>query len=152
MANPVLVEVLRGERVESRHRGAVAVEGPDGRLAFALGDVYRPIFPRSAIKAIQCLPLIETGAAERFGFGAAEIALVCASHSGTERHVAVAAGMLAKAGLDVSVACAVGLMSRCHSTRHANSFLAVSNLRRCTTIAPASTRACSQRRCIWASR
>src|SRR5690606_36407945 len=106
MANPVLVEVLRGERVESRHRGAVAVEGPDGRLAFALGDVYRPIFPRSAIKAIQCLPLIETGAAERFGFGAAEIALVCASHSGTERHVAVAAGMLAKAGLDVrSLAC-----------------------------------------------
>jgi L-asparaginase II len=106
MANPVLVEVLRGERVESRHRGAVAVEGPDGRLAFALGEVHRPIFPRSAIKAIQCLPLIETGAADRFGFGPAEIALACASHSGTERHVAVAAGMLAKAGLDVtSLAC-----------------------------------------------
>lgn len=102
MANPVLVEMLRGERVESRHRGSVAVAGPDGRLAFAVGEVHRPVFPRSAIKAIQCLPLIETGAADRLGFGAAEIALACASHSGTDRHVAVAAGMLAKAGLDAA--------------------------------------------------
>src|SRR5690606_3199858 len=102
MANPVLVELLRGGRVESRHRGSVAIAGPDGRLALALGEVHRPIFPRSAIKAIQCLPLIETGAADQFGFRPAEIALACASHSGTERHVAVAAGMLAKAGLDVT--------------------------------------------------
>lgn len=102
MANPVLVEMLRGERVESRHRGSVAVAGPDGRLALAVGEVHRPVFPRSAIKSIQCLPLIQTGAADRLGFGAAEIALACASHSGTERHVAVAAGMLAKAGLDAT--------------------------------------------------
>lgn len=102
MANPILVEMLRGERVESWHRGSIAIAGPDGRLAFAMGEVYRPVFPRSAIKAMQCLPLIETGAADRFGFGAAEIALACASHSGTERHVHVASGMLAKAGLDVS--------------------------------------------------
>ncbi|MCL4765135.1 MAG: asparaginase [Hyphomicrobiaceae bacterium] len=106
MANPVLVETLRGELVESRHRGSIAVAGPDGRLAFASGEVRRPVFPRSAIKSIQCLPLIETGAADRFGFGAAEIALACASHSGTERHVAVAAGMLARAGLDeAALAC-----------------------------------------------
>ena len=106
MANPVLVELLRGERVESRHRGSVAIAGPDGRLALAIGEVHRPVFPRSAIKAIQCLPLIETGATDHFGFGAAEIALACASHSGTERHVAVAAGMLAKAGLDAgALAC-----------------------------------------------
>lgn len=108
MANPVLVEALRGERVESLHRGSIAVAGPDGRLAFAVGEVHRLVFPRSAIKAIQCLPLIETGAADRFGFGATEIALACASHSGTDRHVAVAAGMLAKAGLDATaLACGV---------------------------------------------
>lgn len=100
MANPVLVEVLRGDRVESRHRGSIAIAGPDGRLSFAAGEVHRPVFPRSAIKAIQCLPLIETGAADRFGYGAAEVALACASHSGTERHVRVAAEMLAKAGLN----------------------------------------------------
>ena len=100
MANPILVEVLRGERVESRHRGSVALAGPDGRLVFALGEVHRPVFPRSAIKAIQCLPLIESGAADRFEFGAPEIALACASHSGTARHVSVARGMLARAGLD----------------------------------------------------
>ncbi len=102
MANPVLVEVLRGELVESRHRGSIAVAAPDGRLAFAVGAVHTPVFPRSAIKAIQCLPLVESGAADRFGFGAAEIALACASHSGTERHVSVAAEMLARAGLDES--------------------------------------------------
>ena len=102
MANPVLIEMLRGERCESCHRGSIAIAGPDGRLAFASGEVHRPVFPRSAIKAIQCLPLIETGAADRFGYGAAEIALACASHSGTERHVTVAAGMLARAGLDAS--------------------------------------------------
>lgn len=102
MANPVLVEMLRGDRVESRHRGSIAVARPDGGLAFAIGEVHRPIYPRSAIKAIQCLPAIETGAADRFGFGDAEIALSCASHSGTDRHVAVAASMLAKAGLDAS--------------------------------------------------
>ena len=102
MANPVLVETLRGECVESLHRGSIAIAGPDGRLVFAAGEVHRPVFPRSAIKAIQCLPLIETGAADRFGFGAAEIALACASHSATERHVAVAAGMLAKAGLNAT--------------------------------------------------
>ncbi len=102
MANPILVEMLRGERVESWHRGSVAIAGSDGRLAFAMGEVHRPVYPRSAIKAIQCLPLIETGAADRFGFGAAEIALACASHSGTERHVNVAARMLAKAELDAT--------------------------------------------------
>lgn len=102
MANPVLVEMLRGDRVESCHRGALAIARPDGGLVFAIGAVHRPIYPRSAIKSIQCLPTIETGAADRFGFGDAEIALACASHSGTERHVAVAAGMLAKAGLDAN--------------------------------------------------
>lgn len=106
MANPVLVEMVRGDRIESQHRGSIAIAGPDGRLAFAVGEVHRPVFPRSAIKAIQCLPLIETGAADDFGYGAAEIALACASHSGTERHVRLAAEMLAKAGLDAgALAC-----------------------------------------------
>jgi L-asparaginase II len=102
MANPVLVELTRGPLVESVHTGALALAKTSGELALAVGDVDRPIFPRSAIKAFQCLPLVETGAADRFGFGDAEIALACASHSGTERHVAVAAAMLERAGLDRS--------------------------------------------------
>jgi len=63
MENPVLVEVLRGAVVESRHRGAVAVVDADGTAAFLCGDVDRPVFPRSSIKALQALRLIETGAA-----------------------------------------------------------------------------------------
>jgi L-asparaginase II len=86
--------------VESRHRGAIAVCDPDGRLVFAVGDVERPVFPRSTVKALQQLPLVETGAAERFGFGDAELALSVASHRGERRHVAVARAMLASAGLD----------------------------------------------------
>ena len=100
MSNPVVVEVLRGERVESAHRGAGAVVDADGRMVFAFGDVDRPVYPRSAVKALQALPLIESGAADRLGLGEQEIALACASHSGEEAHVALAAAMLAKAGRD----------------------------------------------------
>jgi L-asparaginase II len=100
MTNPVLVEVTRGGIVESIHRGAVAVVDADGDLVLEIGDTARPIFPRSAIKGLQAIPLIESGAAERFGLTNAEIALACASHNGEEAHAALAASMLAKAGLD----------------------------------------------------
>ena len=102
MTNPILVEVLRGSLVESRHRGAVAVADADGGAVLAIGDVTTPIFPRSAIKALQALPLVESGAADAFGFGDEELALACASHSGEPGHVAGVTRMLAKAGLDVS--------------------------------------------------
>ena len=100
--NPVLVNVMRGSTIESRHRGAVAVVDPDGKIVLALGDIDAPVFPRSAVKALQALPLIESGAADRYALSDMEIALACASHNGEERHVTVAAGMLAKAGLDLS--------------------------------------------------
>lgn len=100
MTNPVVAEVFRGERVESAHRGAGAVVDADGRVALAFGDVERPVYPRSAVKALQALPLIESGAVERLGLTDAEIALACASHSGEPTHVAAAAAMLGKAGRD----------------------------------------------------
>jgi L-asparaginase II len=100
MGNPILVDVLRGALVESRHAGAIAVVDADGGLVLALGDVERPVYPRSAVKALQALPLIESGAADRFGLTAEELALACASHSGEPGHVATVARMLAKAGLD----------------------------------------------------
>ena len=99
MDNPVLVEVTRGPLVESRHRGAVAVCDVEGRSVLAIGDVTAPVFPRSAVKALQALPLIEQGAAERFGLSDEELALACASHSGEAAHIAGVERMLAKAGL-----------------------------------------------------
>jgi L-asparaginase II len=100
MDNPTLVEVTRGAVVESRHRGAIAVIDADGGTVFSIGDVERRVFPRSAVKALQALPLLESGVADRFGLTDAEIALACASHSGEPEHVATAAAMLAKAGQD----------------------------------------------------
>jgi L-asparaginase II len=102
MTNPVLVEVSRGPLIESRHRGAVAVADAGGKIVFAVGDIAAPVFPRSAVKALQALPLVESGAADRFGFGDEELALACASHSGEPGHVAVVERMLAAAGLDAS--------------------------------------------------
>ena len=102
MANPVLVDVIRGPLVESRHRGAVAVFDAEDHSIFALGDVTAPVFPRSAVKALQALPLIERGAADRFGLSDEELALACASHSGEAAHVAGVERILAKVGLTPS--------------------------------------------------
>ena len=88
MTNPVLVEITRGGLVESFHRGAVAVSDARGRLRLAVGDVERPIFPRSALKPIQAVPLVESGAADAFKLSDAELALACASHSGEPQHTA----------------------------------------------------------------
>ncbi len=88
-APPVVARVLRGEFLESTHRGDVAVTDEEGSLVAWSGDPQRPIFPRSAAKPFQALPLVEAGGAERFRLGAAEIALLCASHGGEPRHVRV---------------------------------------------------------------
>ncbi len=101
--NPVLVEVWRGGVVESFHRGAFAVVDAGGAVVAARGDTLRPVYPRSAIKILQALPLVESGAADRFGLTHAELALACASHEGQAEHASTAASMLAKAGLDDSV-------------------------------------------------
>ena len=108
MTNPVLIEVTRGPLVECSHRGVLAVVGSDGKLLLELGDVDRPVYPRSAIKALQALPLIETGAAAALGLKNPHIALAAASHAGTERHVATAREMLRLVGLDEFIlACGV---------------------------------------------
>ncbi len=103
MPNPVVVEATRGALVESAYRGAGAVVDADGRVVLAFGDADRPVYPRSAVKALQALPLVASGAAERLGLSDKEIALSCASHSGSEDHVATARAMLAKVDHDERV-------------------------------------------------
>jgi L-asparaginase II len=85
--NPILVEVTRGGRVESIHRGAIAIVDAAGKCVAAWGDVEAAVFARSAFKALQALPLVESGAAEAFGVTGEELALACASHSGEAMHV-----------------------------------------------------------------
>ena len=97
--SPVLVEVTRGDTVESWHRGQLVVIDARGRIVARAGDPERPAFPRSAVKPLQALPLIETGTADALGLVDAELALACASHKGEPIHVATVAAFLAKAGL-----------------------------------------------------
>lgn len=100
-ANPVLVEVLRGDTVECIHRGAAVVCDARGNVIAAWGDIARPIFPRSAIKPLQALPLVESGAADRFGCDPEELALACASHTGEPAHVEAVAAWLTRLGVGV---------------------------------------------------
>ncbi len=100
--NPQLVEATRGGIVESAHRGALAIVDAQGAVVRAIGDIARPVFARSAVKVLQALPLVTSGAADEYKLTDEELALACASHNGEARHVATAAGVLAKAGLDQS--------------------------------------------------
>ena len=101
-ANPLMVEVTRGGMVESRHRAAIAVVDAAGKVVRARGDIERPVYGRSAIKPLQALPLVETGAADRFGVSVAELALACASHSCESRHIDAVTAWLARIGLAAS--------------------------------------------------
>ena len=98
MVNPTLVEVTRGGMVESFHTGAYAIAHRERGLIASAGDIESPVFPRSAVKAFQCLAVIESGAADRFHFDDQDIALCCASHGGEPEHVAAARAILHKIG------------------------------------------------------
>jgi L-asparaginase II len=102
MINPIIAEVMRGGIVESRHRGAFVVMDRNGHVVAAEGGIAASVFPRSAIKAFQCLAMIESGAADRFGITPEEIALACASHNGEPEHIRAARAMLEKVGVEES--------------------------------------------------
>ena len=94
-----LVEVIRGAITESRHRGHIVAVEPEGNIIASLGAPHNVTFLRSSAKPFQALPLLLTGAAERFGFNDREVALACASHNGEPIHTEIAASMLKKIGL-----------------------------------------------------
>jgi L-asparaginase II len=98
----VLAIIERGSITECVHRGWIAVARADGTLVAHAGDPDRLVLPRSAMKPFQAVPVIESGAAERFAFGDAELAVCCASHNGEPRHREVVASMLERIGLTPS--------------------------------------------------
>ena len=105
-AGALVVEITRGDRIESRHEVDVAVVDVEGRLVRAHGYPGRDVMPRSAAKPIQALPLLGTGAAEAFGLGDVELALACASHDGEPRHVEAILAWLSRLELDIgALAC-----------------------------------------------
>jgi L-asparaginase II len=96
---PVLAKVIRGGTVESVHRGHIVILDGEGDEVFSVGDPETLAFIRSSAKPFQLLPFLLEGGAERYGYDERAIALACASHSGEPAHTALAAEMLAKAGL-----------------------------------------------------
>ena len=99
---PVLALVTRGGRLESQHRGDIAVVDEEGQTIAVAGDPRRRIYLRSAAKPFQALPLLEGGGEKAFGLTSDDIALMCASHGGEPRHVRVARRLLGLAHAHVS--------------------------------------------------
>ncbi len=99
--NPVVVRVLRAGVVESVHRGAWCLVDPAGEVLAGAGHLEHPCFVRSAVKSLQALALFESGAAERYRFGDAELALASASHSGEACHTECVQATLERLGLGV---------------------------------------------------
>ena len=106
--NPVLVNVWRGDMIESRHSGAFAVVDTAGNILESQGDIHRNIYARSSLKPVQALWLMESGAADRFALNAKQLAIACASHGGEEQHTGLVNDWLATLGLSVeSLECGV---------------------------------------------
>jgi L-asparaginase II len=99
--NPVLTRVWRGAHVESQHRGAWVLVDSAGNALDGAGEPGQGVFARSSIKSLQALPLCETGAAERHGYGDDELALALASHDGEAIHTERVERLLRRLGLGV---------------------------------------------------
>ncbi|MGH2444917.1 MAG: asparaginase [Candidatus Limnocylindria bacterium] len=102
-APPVLVEVTRGGRVESVHRGSIVVVAPDGASITSLGDPEQFIFLRSSAKPFQLAPFIASGRFDEYELGTEALAIMAASHSGEDRHVRLVQEILRRAGLTSAV-------------------------------------------------
>lgn len=99
MTSEILVEVRRGDILESVHRGIAAICTPAGEVVRSWGDASRTILPRSACKMLQALPLVESGAADAAGLTDEHLALACASHNGADIHVSRVRRWLADLGM-----------------------------------------------------
>lgn len=95
----IAARVLRGDVVESVHRASVAVADRRGRLVASFGDPKLVTYVRSTAKPFQAVPVVETGAADKLGLSPEELAIVCASHNGEDKHVRLVQGILERIGL-----------------------------------------------------
>lgn len=97
----LVARALRGGYAENWHFGAAAVVSPDGKLVGSVGDAQQRAFMRSAAKPIQALPLVMAGGPAQLDLSAEDLALLCASHAGTDSHVRRVASLLERGGFGV---------------------------------------------------
>ena len=102
-APPVLVEVTRGSRVESVHRGSIVVAAPDGSTVASVGDPETFVFWRSSAKPFQLAPFVASERFDEYELGPEALAIMAASHSGEDRHVRLVQEILRRAGLTSAV-------------------------------------------------
>lgn len=95
-----MIEVTRGAMVESRHRGHAVIIDNAGHPVEGWGDVNLPIYPRSAIKCLQALALVESGGADKYNVDSRELAIAMASHHSEPIHAETVGAWLARLGLD----------------------------------------------------
>jgi L-asparaginase II len=91
-----------GYTIENVHAGSIAVVDTAGRLLAWAGDPHYQTFTRSALKPFQALPFLLAEGPAQFGLAEEELALLCASHSGEEKHLNGVRSILARIGLDAS--------------------------------------------------
>lgn len=96
-----LVVEERGGLVEAIHRAHVAVVDSNGRLLYSSGDPDHVTYTRSCIKPVQALPVLYLGAAEGYSFTDEEVVMICASHSGEEKHLKIIKGIMEKVGISI---------------------------------------------------
>ena len=106
IANPVLCYATRSGITENVHRGVVCCVQvqPHNKydVVYSQGNIEQMFYPRSALKYVQILPLLESGAVEHFGFTEQELAIMCASHNSEAEHLVTVRSILAKAGISES--------------------------------------------------
>lgn len=99
-SNPILVENIRGEVVESFHRGSFCVVDERGDVLWSEGDIQQVSFPRSALKYFQHIPFLLSGGFDAMGFTSKELAIMCASHNGEDVHLDVVNTVLHRISLN----------------------------------------------------
>jgi L-asparaginase II len=97
-AGEVLAKVTRGDLVESLHLGHLLVLNSDGSTYLSKGSPELPIYPRSAIKSLQAAAMLKAGLKVDFN----ELAIICASHSGSQKHIDLVTKMLTSRDISLS--------------------------------------------------
>lgn len=99
MNSPLQINIFREKNIESKHTVSAVVMVSNGQLMQSFGDVAQKIYPRSSIKCIQAIPIITSGAAEKFNISDIELALASASHNGEQKHTEAVKNWLTRINL-----------------------------------------------------
>jgi L-asparaginase II len=123
MPYELFVEVTRNGTVESRHFGAAVVCDFKGNVVASWGDIETLVFPRSALKPMLAIQIVESGASAQYALNDAELSLACSSHQGEKMHQELVQSWLNRLGLtENDLACGAVLPEH---TERAHQLLAV---------------------------